>query len=100
MITQIAIAASQQATAADQSSSSLDFILTLSNDNLSEMATTITGIESLRAAATTLESHVEALSAGQSQPAFLSPKASHPGQSVRSQKENQRLSLSAQTLIR
>jgi methyl-accepting chemotaxis protein len=59
MITQIAIAASQQAAAADQSSSSLDFIHTLSHDNLSEMATTTAGIESLRAIAATLESQVE-----------------------------------------
>ena len=37
MITQIAIAASQQATAADQSSASLDSIHSLSHDNLIEM---------------------------------------------------------------
>jgi methyl-accepting chemotaxis protein len=59
MITQIAIAASQQAAAADQSSSSLDSIHTLSHDNLSEMATTTAGIETLRATAVTLETQVE-----------------------------------------
>ena len=59
MITQIAIAASQQATAADQSSASLDFIHTLSNDNLTEMATTAAGIETLRGTAVTLEQQVD-----------------------------------------
>lgn len=59
MITQIAIAASQQATAADQSSASLDSIHTLSHDNLSEMATTAAGIESLRGTAVTLEKQVD-----------------------------------------
>jgi len=59
MITQIAIAASQQAAAADQSSSSLDSIHTLSHENLSEMATTTAGIESLRATADALASQVE-----------------------------------------
>jgi methyl-accepting chemotaxis protein len=59
MIAQIAIAASQQAAAADQSSSSLDSIHTLSHDNLSEMSTTTAGIESLRATAAVLESQVE-----------------------------------------
>ena len=59
MITQIAIAASQQATAADQSSASLDFIHTLSHDNLSEMATTAAGIETLRGTAVTLEKQVD-----------------------------------------
>lgn len=59
MIAQIAIAASQQAAAADQSSASLDAIHSLSHDNLSEMATTTAGIESLRATAATLESQVE-----------------------------------------
>ena len=49
MIAQIAIATSQQAAAANQSSSSLDAIDTLSHENLTEMATTTTGIESLRA---------------------------------------------------
>ena len=59
MIAQIAVATSQQAAAADQSSSSLDSIHILSNDNLSEMATTTAGIESLRATAAALESQVE-----------------------------------------
>ena len=59
MITQIAIAASQQATAADQSSASLDSIHTLSHDNLNEMATTAAGIESLRGTAVTLEKQVD-----------------------------------------
>src|SRR6266702_5548580 len=55
MIAQIAIAASQQAAAADQSSCSLDSIHSLSHDNLVEMATTAAGIESLRTTAVTLE---------------------------------------------
>jgi methyl-accepting chemotaxis protein len=59
MITQIAIAASQQAAAADQSSASLDSIHTLSHDNLSEMATTAAGIETLRGTAVTLERQVD-----------------------------------------
>jgi methyl-accepting chemotaxis protein len=59
MIAQIAIAASQQSSAADQSSSSLDFIHVLSNENLSEMATTNAGIESLRATAAALARQVE-----------------------------------------
>ncbi len=58
MITQIAIAASQQAVAADQSSASLDAIHSLSHDNLTEMATTAAGIESLRTTAVTLEQQV------------------------------------------
>lgn len=59
MITQIAIAASQQAAAADQSSSSLDSIHSLSNENLAGMATTAAGIESLRTTAVTLEEQVD-----------------------------------------
>jgi methyl-accepting chemotaxis protein len=59
MITQIAIAASQQATAADQSSASLDSIHSLSDENLTEMATTTAGIESLRGTAVTLENQVD-----------------------------------------
>jgi methyl-accepting chemotaxis protein len=59
MIAQIAIAASQQAASADQSSSSLDSIHTLSHENLTEMATTTAGIESLRATATALEHQVD-----------------------------------------
>jgi len=59
MIAQIAIAASQQTAAADQSSASLDSIHTLSHENLSEMATTAAGIESLRGTAVTLERQVD-----------------------------------------
>jgi methyl-accepting chemotaxis protein len=59
MIAQIAIAASQQAASADQSSSSLDSIHALSLDNLSEMSSTAASIESLRATAAALESQVE-----------------------------------------
>ena len=62
MIAQIAIAASQQAAAADQSSASLDAIHSLSHDNLTEMATTAAGIESLRTTAVTLEQHVDRFS--------------------------------------
>ena len=62
MITQIAIAASQQAVAADQSSASLDAIHSLSHDNLTEMATTAAGIESLRTTAVTLEQQVDRFS--------------------------------------
>ncbi len=59
MITQIAIAAAQQAMAADQSSASLDSIHSLSNANVSEMATTAAGIESLRGTAVALERQVD-----------------------------------------
>lgn len=59
MITQIAIAASQQAAAADQSSASLDSIHSLSNENLAGMATTASGIESLRTTTVTLEEQVD-----------------------------------------
>ena len=59
MITQIAIAASQQAAAADQSAASLDSIHSLSHENLTEMATTAAGIESLRGTAVTLERQVD-----------------------------------------
>jgi methyl-accepting chemotaxis protein len=62
MIAQIAIAASQQAAAADQSSASLDAIHSLSHDNLTEMATTTAGIESLRTTAVTLEQQVDRFS--------------------------------------
>jgi methyl-accepting chemotaxis protein len=62
MITQIAIAASQQAVAADQSSASLDSIHSLSHDNLTEMATTAAGIESLRTTAVALEQQVDRFS--------------------------------------
>jgi methyl-accepting chemotaxis protein len=59
MIAQIAIAASQQASAADQSSLSLDSIHSLSHENLSEMATTAAGIENLRGTAVRLERQVD-----------------------------------------
>ena len=59
MITQIAIAAAQQAMAADQSSASLDSIHSLSNDNVHEMATTAAGIETLRGSAVHLERQVD-----------------------------------------
>ena len=59
MITQIAIAAAQQAMAADQSSASLDSIHSLSNANVSEMATTTAGIEGLRGTAFALERQVD-----------------------------------------
>jgi methyl-accepting chemotaxis protein len=59
MITQIAIAAAQQATAADQSSASLDSIHSLSNANVNEMATTAAGIEVLRGTAVALERQVD-----------------------------------------
>ena len=62
MIAQIAIAASQQAVAADQSSASLDSIHSLSHDNLTEMATTAAGIESLRTTAVALEQQVDRFS--------------------------------------
>ncbi len=62
MIAQIAIAASQQTAAADQSSASLDAIHSLSHDNLTEMATTAAGIESLRTTAVTLEHQVDRFS--------------------------------------
>ena len=62
MIAQIAIAASQQAVAADQSSSSLDSIHSLSHENLTEMATTAAGIESLRTTAVALEQQVDRFS--------------------------------------
>jgi methyl-accepting chemotaxis protein len=59
MIAQIAIAASQQAGAADQSSNSLDAIHALSQENLTEVAITTAGIDSLRATAAALERQVE-----------------------------------------
>ena len=58
MIAQIAIAATQQSVAANQSSASLHSIYSLSHENLCEMATTASGIESLRSTAMTLEQHV------------------------------------------
>jgi methyl-accepting chemotaxis protein len=62
MIAQIAIAASQQTVAADQSSASLDAIHSLSHENLTEMATTAAGIESLRTTAVTLVQQVDRFS--------------------------------------
>jgi methyl-accepting chemotaxis protein len=59
MIAQIAIAASQQAAAADQSSASLDSIYSLSHENLTGMATTAAGIETLRGTAVMLERQVD-----------------------------------------
>jgi methyl-accepting chemotaxis protein len=76
MIAQIAIAASQQAAAADQSSASLDAIHSLSHDNLTEMATTTTGIESLRSTAMTLEQQVESFTLKPAPDVRLRPSAS------------------------
>jgi methyl-accepting chemotaxis protein len=76
MITQIAIAASQQAEAANQSSASLDSIHALSQENLSEMATTIAGIESLRSAAGALEHQVERFRIQSPKPALAARRAS------------------------
>ena len=59
MITQIAIAATQQSAAADKSSHTLEAIHILSSDNLAELATTATGIESLQQTAAALEHQVE-----------------------------------------
>ena len=70
MIAQIAIAASQQAASADQSSSSLHSIHNLSYENLTEMATTTSGIESLRATANALERQVDRFRLQPPQPAF------------------------------
>jgi len=80
MITQIAIAASQQTVAADQSSASLDAIHSLSHDNLTEMATTAAGIESLRTTAVTLEHQVDRFSIKSAPDSSLIPPApnSHP----------------------
>jgi methyl-accepting chemotaxis protein len=76
MITQIAIAASQQAASADQSSSSLHSIHTLSHENLTEMATTTAGIESLRATAVALERQVDRFRLRAPQPTFEARRAS------------------------
>ena len=59
MIAQIAIAASQQAAAANQSSTSLDAIHSLSNENLTEMASTAHGIDSLRSSAKSMATQVD-----------------------------------------
>jgi methyl-accepting chemotaxis protein len=77
MIAQIAIAASQQATSADQSSSSLDSIHALSFDNLSEMASTTNGIGSLLKTAAALESQVEHFRLGEPTPR-VSKSSSQP----------------------
>jgi methyl-accepting chemotaxis protein len=99
MIAQIAIAASQQAAAANQSSSSLDSIHALSHENLAEMATTTAGIEGLRATANTLENQVDRFLLDiSSRPSH--PPAPLPTKHLRPQQENQRSSLSAQTLTR
>ena len=58
MIAQIAIAATQQSVAANESSASLHSIYSLSHENLCEMTTTAAGIESLRTTAIALEQHV------------------------------------------
>jgi len=78
MIAQIAIAASQQAASADQSSSSLDSIHSLSHENLSEMATTTAGIESLRATATALEHQVDRFRLPAPQPPAVAAKLASP----------------------
>jgi methyl-accepting chemotaxis protein len=77
MITQIAIAASQQAVAADQSSASLDAIHSLSHENLTEMATTAAGIESLRTTAVTLEQQVDRFSLKAAPDTRLIPSSSN-----------------------
>ena len=82
MITQIAIAASQQAAAADQSSSSLDSIHTLSHESLAEMATTTTSIETLRVLAATLERQVERFRLDQTT-LTTEDRVPHPSQSHR-----------------
>jgi methyl-accepting chemotaxis protein len=87
MITQIAIAASQQAAAADQSSASLDSIHSLSHDNLVEMATTASGIESLRSTAVALEQQVDRFNLQSTPNVKLTrpngPLAPHPSQTHR-----------------
>jgi methyl-accepting chemotaxis protein len=78
MIAQIAIAASQQAVAADQSSASLDSIHSLSHENLTEMATTAAGIESLRTTAVALEQQVDRFSLQSAPDARLSRASNAP----------------------
>jgi methyl-accepting chemotaxis protein len=77
MIAQIAIAASQQTVAADQSSASLDAIHSLSHENLTEMATTAAGIESLRTTAVTLEQQVDRFSLKSAPDTRLIPSSSN-----------------------
>ncbi len=81
MIAQIAIAASQQAAAADQSSTNLDAIHSLSHENLMEMATTAEGIESLRSTAVALGEQVDRfqLESGDSSVASFKPARNVPG---------------------
>ena len=80
MIAQIAIAASQQAASADQSSASLHSIHNLSLENLTEMATTTSGIESLRATANALERQVDRFRLQAPQAAFETRRSpsTHP----------------------
>jgi methyl-accepting chemotaxis protein len=59
MIAQIAIATTQQAAAADQSSTSLDAIHGLSDGNLTEMALSAERVDGLRATAEAIERQVE-----------------------------------------
>jgi methyl-accepting chemotaxis protein len=82
MIAQIAIAASQQAAAADQSSASLDAIHSLSHDNLTEMATTAAGIESLRTTAVTLEQQVDRFNLKSTPDTRLIPSRNHQTQTT------------------
>jgi methyl-accepting chemotaxis protein len=77
MIAHIAIAASQQTVAADQSSASLDAIHSLSHENLTEMATTAAGIESLRTTAVTLEQQVDRFSLKSAPDTRLIPSSSN-----------------------
>ncbi len=77
MITQIAIAAQQQATAADRSSESLDSIHSLSHENLTEMATTAAGIENLRGTAVTLEKQVDRFQI-EAHSTIKEPRATYP----------------------
>jgi methyl-accepting chemotaxis protein len=77
MITQIAIAASQQAAAATQSSASLDAIHSLSHDNLTEIAITAAGIENLRTTAVALENQVDSFRLQSDQPTHKQKGSAH-----------------------
>ena len=80
MIAQIAIAATQQSVAANQSSASLHSIYSLSHENLCEMSTTAAGIETLRATAIALEQHVVRFQLKESLPAHIVQRpAGHQG---------------------
>jgi len=81
MIAQIAIATAQQAAAANQSSTSLDFIHSLSHQNLTEMSTTTAGIEGLRATANDLEHQVDRFLLDVPHPA-LAARRSNPAHRV------------------